>query len=80
MENEIVVLLKIDDRIIAEDIQNLLDEEQVYTILESENPASSVLNITTGFNINENIKLRVNNLDLEKAKQILLNSQYKDLI
>ena len=43
MNNDLTILLEIDDRVIAEDIQVLLEDSQIYSLLVSDNPASSVL-------------------------------------
>jgi transcription antitermination factor NusA-like protein len=78
--DELSRLLEINDRLIAEDIQRILEESQIYVLLVSDNPASSVLNIYTGIDPVENISIQINSKDLEKALGILKESQYKDLI
>ena len=40
-ENDLRILVSIEDRVIAEDIQNMLEESEIYTLLVSDNPASS---------------------------------------
>ena len=79
MKNDLKVLLEIGDRIVSEDIQRLLEESGIYSILESDNPASSVINIYSGLDANENITIRVNRNDFPEAIKVLCNSQYKDL-
>jgi hypothetical protein len=77
---ELSILLEINDRFIAEDIQRLLEESQIYVLLVSDNAAAPVLNVYTGIDPLENISIQINNKDLEKALGILKSSQYKDLI
>lgn len=79
-KNEIVRLLTIDDRILAEDIQRLLDDSGIYTLLASDNPASSVMTAYTGLNTSERIEIQINKLDYQQAIKILHNSPYKDLV
>ncbi len=79
-KNEIVRLLTIDDRILAEDIQRLLDDSGIYTLLVSDNPASSVMTAYTGLNTSERIEIQINKLDYQQAIKILHNSPYKDLV
>ena len=49
-KNDLRLLLSIDDRVIAEDLQNILEESEIYTMLVSDNPASSVLSSYMGLN------------------------------
>ena len=80
MENDLTTLLEIDDMIIAEDIQRVLEDSQIFTMLVSDNPASSVLNIYSGQNPSENVAIQINKNDYQKAINILKNSTYKDLL
>jgi hypothetical protein len=80
MENDLKILLETDDRVIAEDIQRILEESGIYSILNSDNAASSILSIYSGLNAGENIILRVNNNDFPKALEVLSRSQYKNLL
>ena len=80
METDLKVLLEIGDRIIAEDIQHLLEESNLYTLLDSDNAASSILTAYSGLNAIENLTLWVNIDDYQKAIEILLLSPYSDLI
>lgn len=78
--NDTRILTTIGDRIAAEDIQRILEEASIYIMLESDNPASSVVNAYTGSHPAETVKLVVNINDFDKAIEILGNSPYKDLI
>ena len=77
--NDLRLLITIEDRVIAEDIQDILEEDEIYTILESDNPASSVLSAYSGLNPNESISIRINVLDFQRATEILNESPYKEL-
>jgi hypothetical protein len=77
--NDSKLLLIIEDRLIAQDIQSLLEEHEIYTLLESDNPASSVIS-TYGLNPMENIEIKINALDYQRAVEILAETPYKELI
>ena len=80
MENDLAVLVQINDMIIAEDIQRVLEDSRIYSLLVSDNPASSVLNVYTGINPIENISIQVNKKDYVKAIEIIKESIYRDLL
>lgn len=80
MDNDLTILLETTDRVIAEDIQVLLEDSQIYSLLASDNPASSVLSIYLGSNPIENVSIQVNKKDYQKAVEIISNSAYKDLV
>ncbi len=80
MENDSTILLETPDMVIAEYIKDLLEGSQIYSILVSDNPASSVLNVYSGFNPTENVSIRVNLKDYQKAVELIKNSVYKDLL
>ena len=80
MDNDLTILLETNDRVIAEDIQSLLEHSQIYSILDSDNPASSVLNAYSGFNPMENISIQINKNDYQKAVDIIDNSVYKGFL
>ena len=79
-ENDLRLLLSIDDRIIAEDIQAMLEEYEIYTMLVSDNPASSVLGSYTGLNPIETVEIQINKDDYQRAVEILNNSDFKELL
>jgi hypothetical protein len=78
--NDLRLLLSIEDRIIAEDIQNILEDSDIYTILVSDNPAASILTTYTGFNQVESIDIQINKEDYERAIELLIDSPYKELL
>ena len=80
MIKDLTSLIEIDDRIIAEDIQRVLEDSQIFSLLVSDNPASSVINVYSGLNPTENITIQINQKDYQKAIEILKNSTYKDLL
>lgn len=77
--NDLKLLITIEDRVIAEDIQSILEEYDIYTILDSDNPASSVITSYSGLNAIESIDIRINVLDFQRATEILNESPYKEL-
>jgi len=79
-ENDLRLLLSIDDRVIAEDIQATLEEYEIYTMLVSDNPASSVLGSYTGLNPIETVEIQINKNDYQRAVEILKNSDFKELL
>lgn len=80
MKNDSTTLLETVDMVIAEDIKDLLEGSQIYSILVSDNPASSVLNVYSGFTPTENVSIRVNIKDYQQAVELIKNSVYKDLL
>ena len=79
-KNDLRILLSIDDRFIAEDLQRFLEESDIYTMLVSDNPASSVLSSYMGLNPTENIDIQINIEDYQRAIEILSDSPYKELV
>lgn len=79
-KNDLKVLLRINDNVIAEDIQGILEASGIYTMLVSDNPASSVLNAYMGSNPMENITIQINEIDYQKAVEILRDSPYEELL
>ena len=80
METEIITLLEVNDMIVAEDIQSLLEESQIYSVLASDNPASSALKAYFGSNPAENVSIQINKDDYQEAVAIINISVYKDLL
>jgi len=80
MKNDSRILLETTDMVIAEDIKVLLEESQIYSILVSDNPSSSILNVYSGFNPTENVSIRINIQDYQQAVEVIKNSVYKDLL
>lgn len=78
-KNDLVLLISLEDRVIAEDIQGILEEFEIYTMLVSDNPASSFINIYFGSNPTETIYIQINKNDYLRAIEILNNSPYKEL-
>ena len=69
--NELRGLLSTEDRVIAEDIQSILEEHDIYTMLVSDNPASSVIGIYMGSSAMETIDIQINEEDYQRAIEIL---------
>jgi len=79
-KNDLRLLLSIEVRVLAEDIQSLLEESDIYTMLVSDNPASSALSSYMGSNPTENIDIQINIDDYQRAVEILTDSPYKELV
>jgi len=79
-KDDLRLLVSLEDRIIAEDIQGLLEESEIYTMLVSDNPASSIMTTYTGFNPTESIGIQINKEDYQRAIDILIDSPYKELV
>jgi len=69
--NDLRVLLSTEDRIVAENIQSILEEHEIYTMLVSDNPASSVIGIYMGSSAMETIDIQINEEDYQRAVEIL---------
>ncbi len=80
MDSDLKELFTINDRTIAEEVQNYLDGFKIYTMITSDNPSSSAINAFMGANPIEEITVLVNVLDYPKAVKILGDSQYKSLV
>jgi len=80
MAQDTQILLKTDDRIMAEDIRSLLEESDIYTLLRSDNPASSVMSFYGGINPLEGITMIVNVDEYLKAKEIIQNSPFAEVV
>jgi len=78
--HDLKTLLTVDNRLIAEDIQAILEEHEIYTILFSDNSAASIISTYSGLNPIESIELKTTILDYSKAIEILLESQYNELV
>lgn len=79
-KNDLRLLMSIEDRVIAEDIQNILEEFEIYTMLVSDNPASAILTTYSGLNPNECIAIQINENDYQRAIDIVSDSPYKELL
>jgi len=78
--DELKLLLTVDDRVLAEEIQALLEEYGIFTILYSDNAASSIISVYTGLNPIECIDIKTTTFDYPKAIEILRESQYNELV
>lgn len=77
--NDLELLISIDDRVIAQDIQSILEESEIYTMIVSDNPASSVLGTYMGSCPAEGIDIMINKNDFKRAVEILNDCPYKEL-
>ena len=58
----------------------MLEESEIYTMLVSDNPASSILTTYSGMNPVECIDIQLNKNDYQRAVEILIDSPYKELL
>lgn len=79
-KNDLRLLVSIEDRVIAEDIKSVLEEFEIYTILVSDNPASSYISTYFGYSPAEGIDIQINKNDYQRAIEILNDSPYKELV
>jgi hypothetical protein len=79
-ENDIRLLVAVEDRIVAEDIQSILEKFEIYVLLVTDNPASSYMSTYFGFNPAETIDIQINKEDYQLAIEILNNSPYLELV
>jgi hypothetical protein len=80
MENDTRLLVSTGARVVAENIKNFLEKFDIYTILVSDNPASSYMSTYFGFNPTETIDIKISNSDFQRAIEILNESPYKEFI
>lgn len=79
-KNDLRLLVSLGDRMIAENIKSVLEEFEIYTILVSDNPASSFVSTYFGFNPPESIDIQINKDDYQRAVEILKESPFRELI
>jgi hypothetical protein len=79
-KNDLRLLVSVEDRGIAEEIKSVLEEFEIYTMLVSDNPASSYMSTYFGFNPTESIDIQINKNDYQRAIEILNESPYKELV
>ncbi len=80
MNHNLTTLLQVDDMFVAKDIQSILEESNIYCLLISDNPASSIMNVYSGFNPAECVTIQINESDYPAAVAAVNNSFYKDLL
>lgn len=73
-------LLIFGEKLIAEEVQRFLESYEIYTLLLSDNPASSVMGSFMGSGMPETIRMYVNKDDYDKAIKVLNDSPYKELL
>jgi len=79
-KNDLRLLFSVEDRGIAEEIKSVLEEFEIYTMLVSDNPASSYMTTYFGFNPTESFDIQINKNDYQRAIEILNESPYKELV
>ena len=80
INSDLRLLASTGDRGIAEEIKSFLEELEIYTMLVSDNPASSYMSSYFGFNPSESIDIQINKNDYQRAIEILNESPYKKIV
>ncbi|TLX72109.1 hypothetical protein E9993_18760 [Labilibacter sediminis] len=78
--DEIKDLIQITDRVIADEIKRILEENGIYSLLESDNPAASVIKTYLGTAANDLITLKVNINDHQAAVEVIEKHGYQDFL
>lgn len=73
-------LLIIPDRPLAEEIQREMEEAGIYSLLQSDNPAASVMSIFGGPHVSESITILVHEDLYDQAIGFIESSPYWELL
>lgn len=76
---DLTVLLEVNDKSVAEEIQYVLMENGVPSMIKSDNPASSALAMYIGNHVIETISILVTDENVDNALKILENTPYCEL-
>lgn len=79
-EAEIIDFIGLSDGPIAEEIQRIMEEEGIYSLLQSNNPASSVTRAYLGSVQMDYFFIKINKDDYTKAKEIVITHGYEDFL
>jgi hypothetical protein len=79
-KSDLRLLVSTGDRVVAENIKNLLEDFNINTMLVSDNPASSYMSSYFGFNPAETIEIMININDYQQALQIINESPYREFV
>ncbi len=77
---EIVPLAQLNNKLIAEEIKRILEDSGIYVILESDNPASSVMNVYFGSAANDHITIKVVEDIYKDAVEIIKKNGYENFL
>jgi hypothetical protein len=77
MADDLKLLLELDSMLYAKEVKQTLEEIGIYSTLESDNPASSLMNVYTGDTSSETVRVIVHVNDYENAKSALLGTFYE---
>jgi hypothetical protein len=78
--DDVTVLLKVNDKPLAEEIQRVLANSGVNTMLESDNPMSSALSMYVGSHVFETISVLVAQDSYLEAVKLLEDTPYFELL
>ncbi len=77
---DIKTLVKVPDKVLAEEIQRLLEERGVYSLLHSDDPAESVMNAYLGSSFKSCYTIQINIDDIPNARSIIEENGYNDFL
>jgi superfamily II DNA/RNA helicase len=80
MSTDLKELLILPDRPLAEEIQREMEEAGIYSLLQSDNPAASVMSIYGGPSVSESITILVHKDIYDKAVGFIQSSAYWELL
>jgi hypothetical protein len=80
MSTDLKVLLAIPDRPLAEEIQREMEDSGIFSLLQSDNPAASVMSIYGGSPVSESITILVHEDIYERAIECIQSSPYWELL
>jgi len=80
MSTDLKQLLTVTNRAFAEEIQHYLESKSIICLLESDNPASSVLNLYMGSSAIESITIFVHTSVFAQAVDFIKKSPYKKIL
>jgi hypothetical protein len=80
MSTDLKELLIIPDRPLAEEIQREMEAAGIYSLLQSDNPAASVMSIYGGPSVSESITILVHQDTYDRAIEFIQTSPYWELL
>lgn len=80
METEIKDLMKLTNRTIAQEVQHLLEEHGIYSLIESDHPASSLMAVYSRMNVIEDLVVKVHRDDEMGARSVIVAGGYEEYL
>ncbi len=79
-DSDIQALVKVPDKVLAEEIKRLLEEGGIYSLLHSDDPAGSVVNVYFGSSFKGSYTIQINSNDILIARSIIDDNGYNDFL